>query len=285
MTHIKTFFVLGLVLVLWVFALTAKAQSLPAQPYEGATHTYMVNGLTPGVEYAFFMASQTDGSGILDDGSTYEFDFLGSPSGTVPQGQSTASVPVMWQNGASQHEYFLGITITNPGGCSTNRFLRILPQINAFDLLSENIPVDNTVSCPAIANADGFNPLDTEYSAGSTTLQFKVRREGGNRGWSFEPLVTIKPEWNLDVAIVSVTGTNAGTLVADASNMYTVPASDDEVIVTLNVKNYEGTEQVVTLEVRNQKEEQTQLNDSNKSNDIVQHRITVMPVISDLEEI
>lgn len=285
MTHIKTFFVLGLVLVLWVFALTAKAQSLPARPYEGATHTYMVNGLTPGVEYAFFMASQTDGSGILDDGSTYEFDFLGTPSGTVNQGQSTASVPVMWQNGASQHEYFLGITITNPGGCSTNRFLRILPQINAFDLLSENIPVDNTVSCPAIANADGFNPLDTEYSAGSTTLQFKVRREGGNRGWSFEPLVTIKPEWNLDVAIVSVTGTNAGTLVADASNMYTVPASDNEVIVTLNVKNYEGTEQVVTLEVRNQKEEQTQLNDSNKSNDIVQHRITVMPVISDLEEI
>jgi len=285
MTHIKTFFVLGLVLVLWVFALTAKAQSLPAQPYEGATHTYMVNGLTPGVEYAFFMSSQPDGGGMLDDGSTFEFDFLGEPSGTVPQGQSTASVPVIWQNGASQHEYFLGITITNPGGCSTNRFLRILPQINAFDLLSENIPVDNTISCPAIANADGFNPLDTEYSAGSTTLQFKVRREGGNRGWSFEPFVTIKPEWNLDVAIVSVTGTNAGTLVADASNMYTVPASDDEVIVTLNVKNYEGTEQVVTLEVRNQKEEQTQLNDSNKSNDIVQHRITVMPVISDLEEI
>lgn len=285
MTHIKTFFVLGLVLVLWVFAIKAKAQSLPAQPYEGATHTYMVNGLTPGVEYAFFMSSQPDGSGVLDDGSTFEFDFLGEPSGTVAPGQNAASLPVIWHNGASQHQYYLGIRLANPGGCSVSRYLRILPQINAFDLLSENIPTDNTVSCPAIANADGFNPLDTEYSAGSTTLQFKVRREGGNRGWSFEPSVTIKPEWNLDVAIVSVTGTNAGTLVADASNVYTVPASDDEVIVTLNVKNYEGTEQVVTLEVRNQKEEQTLLNDSNKSNDIVQHRITVMPVISDLEEI
>ena len=285
MTRIKTFFVLGLVLVLWVFAITAKAQSLPAQPYEGATHTYVVNGLTPGVEYAFFMASQANGSGILDDGSTYEFDFLGSTSGIVASGQSTASVPVLWQNGASQHQYYLGITITNPGGCSTNRFLRILPQINAFDLLSENIPVDNTVSCPAIASTDGFNQLDTEYSAGNTTLQFKVRREGGNRGWSFEPVVTIKPEWNVDVAIVSVQGTNAGNITADASNQYKVPAADNEVIVTLNVKNYAGTEQVVTLEVRNQKEEQTQLNDSNKSNDRIQHRITVMPVISDLEEI
>jgi hypothetical protein len=82
-----------------------------------------------------------------------------------------------------------------------------------------------------------------------------------------------------------VTGANAGDLVANASNLYTVPSSDDEVIVTLLVKNYEGTEQIVSLEIRNQKEEQTLLKDSDNTNDRVQHRITVMPVISDLEEI
>lgn len=121
---------------------------------------------------------------------------------------------------------------------------------------------------------------------GSTTLQFKVRREGGNRNWSFELACSYNKstEWNLDVAIVSVVGANAGTITADALSQYKVPAADNEVIVTLNVKNYEGTEQVVTLEVRNQKGANT-VNDSNKSNDIVQHRITVMPVISDLEEI
>nr|MBP7509676.1 hypothetical protein [Prolixibacteraceae bacterium] len=96
---------------------------------------------------------------------------------------------------------------------------------------------------------------------------------------------SIDPSWNLDVAILSVTDVNAGQLVADASNLYTVPSSDDEVIVTLQVRNYEGTEQIVSLEVRNQKEEQTLLNDSDNTNDKVQHRITVMPVISDLEEI
>lgn len=283
MTHSKTIFVV--VLVLWACAFTAKAQSLPAQPYEGATHTYVVNGLSSGVEYSFFMTSQVDGEGILDDGSTFEFDFIGETSGVVANGQSTASMPVKWNSGAAQHLFYLGITLTNPGGCSVSRYLRITPQLNAFDLLSENIPVDNTQSCPAVADADGFNALASDYDAGTTTLRFKVRREGGNKGWSFEPVVSIDPSWNLDVAILSVTGANAGQLVADASNLYTVPSSDDEVIVALQVRNYEGTEQIVSLEVRNQKEEQTLLNDSDNTNDKVQHRITVMPVISDLEEI
>jgi len=283
MTQIKT--VIVLVLALCAFALKAEAQSSPTQPYEGAIHTYVVNGLTPGVEYAFFMASQPGGGGILDDGSTFEFDFLGVTTGTIAPGESTASMPVIWQIGASQHLYYLGITLSNPGGCSISRYLRVLPQQNAFDLLSENIPVDNTMSCPAIAATDGFNALASDYSAGNTTLQFKVRREGGNRGWSFEPVVSIKPEWNLDVAIVSVVAAKAGSIIADASNLYTVPASDNEVIVTLSVRNYEGTEQVVTLDVQNQKEEQTLLKDSDPSNDRVQHRITVMPIISDLEEI
>jgi len=283
MTHSKTIFVV--VLVLWAYGFSAKAQSLPAQPYEGATHTYVVNGLSPGVEYSFFMASQAEGEGILDDGSTYEFDFLGETYGTVAEGHNAAALPVKWNSGAAQHLFYLGITISNPGGCSVRRYLRITPQLNAFDLLSENIPVDNTQSCPAVADTDGFNALASEYSAGTTTLKFKVRREGGNRGWSFEPVVTIDPSWNLDVAIVSVTGANAGDLVANASNLYTVPSSDDEVIVTLLVKNYEGTEQIVSLEIRNQKEEQTLLKDSDNTNDRVQHRITVMPVISDLEEI
>jgi hypothetical protein len=160
-----------------------------------------------------------------------------------------------------------------------------MPQFSGFDLLSENIPVDNTQSCPATTALDGFNPLAGEYNAGTTLINFKVRREGGTLGWMFEPVVTINPEWNIDVAVVSVTAPNAGVLTADASKSYTVPAIDNEVIVAVAVRNYEGTEQVITLEVRNQQEEQTLLGDSNPSNDKVQHRITVIPVISDLEEL
>lgn len=283
MTHLKALYVL--VILLCAISLAGMAQSSPTHPYEGATHTYVVNGLTPGTDYLFYVSAHEDGSGVLDDGSTFEFDFLNSPNGTVGQNESIAKLPVVWNNGAASYAYYLWIELSKPGGCSTRRGLKILPQANQFDLLSENLPVDNTASCPAISEADGFNPLASAYEAGTTTLKFKVRREGGNRGWMFEPVVNIDPSWNIDVAVVLVASASAGYLEANASNLYTVPASDDEVIVTVAVRNYEGTEQVVTLEVRNQKEDKTMLNDSNQLNDKIEHRLLVMPVISDLEEI
>ncbi|MCF8357315.1 MAG: hypothetical protein K9H26_01065 [Prolixibacteraceae bacterium] len=274
-----------LITALCAFAVMAKAQSSPALPYEGAVHTYVVNGLAPGTQYAFYMASAPHGSSVLNDGSVVEFDFLGETTGTVSPGESTAALSVLWNEGAAAHLFYLGIDVTHPDGCSVSRYLRIVPQVNRFDLLSENLPVDNTESCPAIGATDGFNPLATEYSAGTTTLQFKVRREGSNRGWSFEPVISIDPSWNLDVDVVSVVAPVTGTLIADASNIYNVPATDSEVIVNVAVRNYEGTEQVVTLTIRNQEEEHTRLNDSNAENDRVEHRIMVMPVIMELEEI
>lgn len=283
MTHIKE--ILLIALGFGAFSANVKAQSTPMNPYEGATHTYVVNGLTPGTEYMFYVSSNEDGSAVLDDGSAFEFDFLSTSQGIVPADQNTVSLPIIWNNGASQHMYYLWISLSNPGGCSVKRGLKIVPQPNMFDLLSENIPFDKTESCPAISDADGFVAMSDHYNAGTTTLQFKVRREGGNRGWSFEPFVTINPEWNLDVAIVSVTAANAGVLTANASNTFTVPATENEVIVSVAVRNYEGTEQIVTLEVRNQREEQTSLGDVNRENDKVTHRITVMPIISDLEEL
>jgi hypothetical protein len=282
MTHYKAIIVL--LTASCAFVVAAKAQSLPTHPYEGAIHTYTVNGLTPGCGYSFFMAAQADGTGLLDDGSTFEFDFLGETSGTVAPGESSVAVSVLWNNGAAQHLYYLGFTISNPEGCSVSRYLIVTPQPNAFDLLSENIPVDNTESCPATTDADGFNAHAGEYSAGNTTLQFKIRREGGSRDWSFEPTLGIDPSWNLEASIVSISAENSA-LVADNSGRYTVSAHYSEVLVTVMVKNYAGTEQVVTLGVRNQREENTQLTDSNPINDQVQHRITVMPVISDLEEL
>jgi hypothetical protein len=282
MTRIQAFV---MITVLCAFPLFGKAQSSLTHPYEGATHTYVVNGLTPGIDYLFYVSANEDGSGVLDDGSTFEFDFLSTANGNVEVGQNTASLLVAWNNGAAEHAYYLWIELTNPGGCSTKRGLKVLPQANMFDLLSENLPVDHTESCPAISEADGFNPLASEYEAGTTTLKFKVRREGGNRGWMFEPVVKIDPSWNLDISVLSVVSATVGELEANASNVYTVPATDDEVIVNVAVRNYEGTEQVVTLEVVNQQEEQTNLNDSNPLNDKIEHRLLVMPVISDLEEI
>jgi hypothetical protein len=283
MTHIKPF--LMFTLLLCAFAQLARAQSTPVNPYEGASHTYVLDGLNPGVEYTFYMATNANGSGVLNDGSVSEFDFLDTHTGIVGPEQSTATLPVLWNFGAAENIYYLWVRLQNPDGCSTSRYLRIVPQQNMFDLLSENIPVDNTVSCPSIDEDSGFNPMFSEYNAGTTTIKFKVRREGGNRGWMFEPVVSIHPDWNLEVEIVSIEAATAGDLIAGESNIYFVPATDNEVIVSVAVKNYAGTEQIVSLEISNQKEEQTHLTDSNPDNDNVEHRITVMPFISELEEI
>jgi len=283
-------YIIGTVLLSVLVNQTAYAQSTALNPYEGATHTYSWNGLQEGVDYQFYFTADANGSVVLDDIATGEFDFIGNPKGQVGAGESSASVPILWNRGASEHIYYLWFEVTAPGGCSNNIYLRIAPQVNAFDLLSENIPADNTVSCPAIASTDGFNVMASAYDAGSTTLQFKVRRVNGTDNkltaqagdtynWAFEPVLTIDPNWNLDISIVSVVGVTSGSMTADANKIYTVSGTDNEVTVTVSIKNLPGTSQDVSLKIQNQSEIHTNLSDSNAANDIVKHRIEIMPVI------
>lgn len=278
MTHTKHIIIVVLVLI--AFGLSANAQSTLQFPYEGSIHTYSVNGITVGANYNFYITANADRSGLLDDVVTSEFEILNATG--IVDSDGLASTPIQWNNGAAAHIYYLWLEATVVDGCSNHIRLTITPQVNQFDLLSENIPVDNTISCPAVNTADGFNPLAAGYDAGTTTLQFKVRRTGGNRNWKFEPVLTIDPTWNIDIAVLSIVGANSGTLVADASNVYTVNALDNEVLVTVSVKNQPGNTQVVSFEVKNQSEADTNLLDSNSSNDKVTHTIQIMPVINSM---
>jgi len=283
MTHLKSIsLILFCVLaVSW----TASAQSTARQPYEGATHSYTWNGLAEGLEYEFYLTANREESNPLDDGSTFEFDFLETPNGTVGS-EGRASVPIIWNNGAALNQYRLWFQAKIPGGCSNYRFVVITPQPNAFDVLSANIPVDNTESCPAVSAADGFNPVMGEaYSLGLTQLAFKVSREGGARNWSFKPELTSNPknEELFVVSLVVTAGNQTETLTADANGLYTVPAVYSEVIVSVSVANIAGNDQVITLTATEQIEEGTQLRDNNPTNDAVQHTITVMPLIQGME--
>lgn len=258
-----------------------QGQSTALEPYEGSEHSYGWNGLHNGDSYAFYFTADTEGATLLNDNDVSEFNFITSTTGTVANNK--ASVSIAWDYGAAANIYYLWIEVSATSGCSNYRYVRVTPKVNSFDLLSENVPVENTVSCPAVSSADGFNPLVAEHDVGTTTLQFKIRREGGNRNWSFEPKLSINPDWNVDVAILSLASASAGNLTADASGLYTVPGIDNEVLVTVVVKNYAGTEQIVSLEVTRQIEDKTNLGDSNSENDKVTHRITVMPVIDGIE--
>jgi hypothetical protein len=282
--------------VLWIagLSLAVHSQSTALAPFEGATHTYQWSGLQSGLNYEFYFTTDASGSVVLDDIATGEFDFNLSPAGTIEAGSSTVSVPIQWHKGASLHLYYLWLKVSNPDGCSNCRYVGIQPQLNRFDLLSENIPVDNTVSCPAVASTDGFNPLAPAYDAGTTTLKFIVRRVNGTDNkltaqtgdtynWSFQPVLSVDPAFIQGISIVSIIGVNSGKLVPDVNNLYSVTGTDNEVTVTVAVKNVPGTSQDVKLMIKNQGESRTNLPDSNLANDSVKHRIEVMPVIESLQ--
>ena len=281
-----------IVITLFAFGQAAHSQSMARQPYEGALQSYTCNGISEGAGYSFYITANADGSGLYDDGLTSEFDIINAKG--VVGADGLASTQIQWNTGASSHIYYVWLEALYPGGGCSNRInIQVSPQASKFDLLSENVPTSNTVSCPSIARTDGFNAVASAYDAGSTTLQFKIRRingtintltasAGGTYNWSFEPVLTIDPTVNLAISIISVAGVNSGTLTADANSIYTVTGTDDEVTVTVSIKNLPGTIQDVKLMIRNQSESNTHLTDSNPANDVVTHRIEIMPVIGGL---
>jgi len=281
-----------LVLLAAGFSPTARAQSTARQPYEGALHAYTCNGISRGADYQFYITANADGSGYYDDGLTGEFDIINA-KGKVG-GDGLASTQIQWNKGASSHIYYVWMDASISGGCVNQINIQITPQINMFDLLSENIPVDNTMSCPAVASTDGFNPLAPAYDAGTTMLKFIVRRVNGTDNkstvqtgdtydWSFQPVLSVDPAFNQGISIVSIVGVNSGKLVADVNNLYSVTGTDNEVTVTVAVKNVPGTSQDVKLMIKNQGESRTNLPDGNSANDTVKHRIEVMPLIESLQ--
>jgi len=290
MSQSKHFIIL--VIVLFAFGQAARSQSTAVRPFEGALHTYTCNGISVGAGFQFYITANADGSGRYDDGLTGEFDILNSTG--IVGGDGLAVSLIQWNNGAAAHIYYVWLEATIQGGCSNQISLQISPQINKFDLMSENIPVDNTVSCPAVDATDGFNPLASAYDAGTTTLKFIVRRVNGTENkqtalvndtydWSFEPVLSVEPAFNVDISIVSIVGNTSGKLVADAGKLFTVKGTDNEVTVTVAVKNIQGISQDVKLMIKNQGESNTKLPDSVSGNDAVKHRIEVLPVINSLQ--
>lgn len=275
------------VLMLLAYGLTANAQNTMVTPIEGTTHSYTCDGITEGVNYEFYITANADGTGLYDDGLTVEFDIISSTDGTIGV-DGLASTDIQWNVGASDHIYYLWLEATIPGGCSNNISLEITPQVNAFDLLSENIPVTNTTSCPDLAASSGFDIFGT--STGTTVLTFSVKRENGTDNtitpisgdtydWSFIPQLTVDPNLGLANYIITIEGNISGLVPVDANGRYTISGFDDEVIVSVSIENAPGENREVNFKVTEQRENNTNLLDSDPTNDNVTHTIEVMPVI------
>lgn len=281
---------------------TVQAQSTALTPAEGATHTYRWSDLMPGDSYEFYMTADASGSTVLDAAAVAEFDFIGSPTGTIGSSETSAAVSVLWNNGAAANIYYLWFKITAAGsGCSNMAYVRITPQANLFDVLAQNNPEGNTESCPNIESANGFNPVaDGRRDDGITLLQFKVKRENGTDNpltpavgdtynWSFTASLSSVPDWANNLAIESVQG--AGGTIGFTDNgdgsyaVNSVPGTIDEVIVTVRLNNLQGGQQEITMQISNMIEDSTSLGDSNNANDSATHTIKPLPAIGTMNGI
>jgi len=283
--------IIAIMFLLTIIGYSAKAQSTALRPYEGANHSYNFNGLPGELNYEFFITATNDlYSERLDDIATGEFDFIGETSGTIGAGGGTASTQIGWNAGASLHVYYVWLQVTGTNGCSNYRHVEVVPQVNDFDMLSQNVPVTNTRSCPELETDNGHNPSSTAYNAGSTQLLFRVVRENGtdNRltatagdtyDWSFVPVLNVDPEaLALGRIVISIVGTNSG-VITPVAGRYSVSGLDDEVLVTVSIQNAPGYTLDVRFGVSEQREDNTNLSDGDPSNDTITHTIDVIPVI------
>lgn len=181
-------------LLLISFGFSAQAQGTALQPFEGATHTYMWDGLQEGVEYEFYVTADAGGNSVFDDGVTKEFDFLTTANGTVNGGNSAASAQVHWNPGAALTSYFLWIKITGTSGCSNYRFVEILPQPNnrsiGFDVVASNecfSPGGNEFELPVsfLGNdgellAQNQFPINVDFTVNGTAYQQNMQSADEN---------------------------------------------------------------------------------------------------------
>lgn len=273
-------------LVFVFFGINAQAQSTALSPSEGALHTYQWTGLAPGDSYEFYMTDDASlTSAPLDDATVADFDFESVLTGVVST-TGVISLDIQWNVGSATKDFYLWLDLTaNASGCVNRTYIRILPQGNSFDVLAENVPVTNLESCPDLDN--NFNPVMGTEDAGLSRLSFKVRRlngttttEGGVYDWSFEANLSSSPVWENELAIESVR--SAGGVITPAGDRFIVQGEYDEVIVTILIKNLEGSTQVVEMLLENIRESVTNLVDKNGMNNLVRHRIKMNTPISSM---
>tara|TARA_R110001583_G_scaffold6427_3_gene32561 strand:- start:11763 stop:12638 length:876 start_codon:yes stop_codon:yes gene_type:complete len=242
------------------FASELSAQSTAIAPYDGATHTYTFDGITDGLDYEFYVS--TNPNGIVQAGLITDYGILvgdapvdGILGGVVSGGE--VSVDITWDltaaakygaAGSVQTGVYLFVRVFDTSDatvCENFKSVMITPTTNAFNVTLAD--AGTSPSCPDLIN--GFNPLESSYNSGKTTLTFEIDRSGSTNNWTFDFDITQVGTGAFTYSIeggLAVAGTTGGTINVPVNN-YTV-ANATIVIVVDNVTNESP---VFTLEVKN----------------------------------
>lgn len=237
-------FMLALVAVTGnVFAQTG---STPVAPYEGATHTYVLGGLTNGDTYVWGISTSAN----VYTTTTGDYAVTSTPAlgntGTVSGGSATLTVK--WNTGAAEDNYWVWIQIIDQEGCPTYRALPVNPitapetyivdftviALNATgdeataaaDITSGSYEVNPTDVCPKFVGEDwisdgGIN--DASTTDGNTYVYFRVNRSSNPTtvsGWNFTPTTSGASAWEVSTDASSWATMNATQNVSTGDVLY-----------------------------------------------------------------
>jgi hypothetical protein len=261
--------VFTLLIMLALVALTGKvfAQGTAMTPFEGSTHTYVVNGLTPGDSYQFGI-NTTPGVYTTVAGN-YTVSTSTPLSGVLAAGVTTATIEVFWGAGSAlEGPYNVWIQITDaPLGCSTYRYLPVTP-INsgpyAVNYSIEAVTTDSdltttgwttittTPGSTSVEDCPGFvneNWLSTTEGAGSATdgytyAYFRITRTSTfqNIAWEITPNATAPAGTTWQYTVDGVTFTTF------TMNSQITPINNDIIYLRAYLANT-TSEQVITVTI------------------------------------
>ncbi len=243
----------------------ASAQSTAIAPYDGATHTYTFDGITNGLDYEFYVSTNSNGIsqaglitnyGILvNDANTDGVATYTELGGVVTGNQ--VSVDITWDltaaakygaTGSVQTGVYLFVRVFDTSDatvCENYKSVMITPTTNAFNVTLAD--AGTSPSCPDLNN--GFIPLESSYNLGKTTLTFEINRSGSTNDWTFDFDIT---QVGTGAFTYSVEGGSAVAGITGATtnvpvNNYT--ASNATIVIV--VDNVTNESPVFTLEVKN----------------------------------
>lgn len=216
----KQIFTLLIMLALVAVTGNVFAQSTPTAPYEGAIHTYVVDGIAVGSTYDFYVNQSATFSATNSGLAT----ITSGASGNITAAGQNASVQVSFGTGSAEAGYYyVWINVIN-NDCSVPRALRVDPvpavtytvnygvlALTTGDATTTGSDITSAVTtalddgsadqtdCPAFVNADQvYESMSDEVSNGSSYVYFSITRTSEtvpSAQWSITTTKTNGTNW------------------------------------------------------------------------------------------
>jgi hypothetical protein len=295
-------------ILLTFFVITAFGQSSTyLNPMPGNTHNYSATVTDTGDpnEVRWYVATDAAGSTKAVHGTDYTFVTTGYNSANDQlEGVAVYEVDITWGASVQDAEnYYVFVEVDDDQTQCTNRMalpVQIAAEFNALvynvtgSATPETVIPDEPGSdvlpsdCPVIVNPVYDEGTGGHTNIGTTTITYRVEREFSVVGWSFN--YSLYEALGNPFNLVNITMTDAGgtqlysgtNLIYSGTNLtgtQAVDASEDYVLVTVEITNQQGVNLDMNLELKSASDDNGN-NDGNTGDNIDNFILEAMPEIT-----